>query len=140
MQGTCTGHQIPNGDEDGVAGTCEPHCRLGNEVIGETSATCVDETDVSSSALGLWKGRCGEPVDPDEDLTNCQNIHVISHACCDNFAECEMSFPSLCTETCALSMQQFWHNCQGLLRQIPGFTDFLAQCQSDDNALPGGGH
>ena len=101
----------------------------------------MDETDVSSSALGLWKGRCGVPVDPDEDLMDCANLHVISHACCDNPADCDAAFPARCTDSCAISMQQFWHNCADLLRQIDGLTDFMAKCLGDAHELaPGSGH
>lgn len=140
--GTCSDSEIPTGPADGQAGSCAPECRLGHSVLGEAQATCMDETDISSVALGRWMGRCGPPLDPDEDLTDCANIHVISHACCpDNPTDCDTSFPKSCADDCAISMDTFWHNCADLLRQIPGLTTFMAKCLDDPAELaPGGGH
>ena len=159
LRGTCGGNhaeEIPNTPEgaqevDGVAGSCEPHCRMGHVVHGATEATCLDQTHLSSIALGMWKGWCGPPSD-EMDLTNCANIGILAKVCCpapagttycDSCANgrpapgsargctcnpCEEALPKTCQGACSMTVETFWHNCQETLGQIPGVQDFYNLC------------
>jgi len=154
--GTNNAEEIPNAppgasEVDGVAGSCTPGCRIGHVVHGETEATCLDETDVSSIALGMWKGWCGPPSD-EMDLTDCSNIGVLAKVCCPAPAgttycdsctngrpaagsapgcacnPCEAALPKTCGGPCSMTVETFWHNCQETLGQIPGVQDFYNLC------------
>ena len=154
--GTNNAEEIPNAppgasEVDGVAGSCTPGCRIGHVVHGETEATCLDETDVSSIALGMWKGYCGPPADH-MDLTDCSNIGVLATVCCPAPAgttycdsctngrpaagsapgcacnPCEAALPKTCGGPCSMTVEMFWHNCKETLGQIPGVQDFYNLC------------